>query len=115
MTAQTYDNRDRTTKVYLDSDEDGIADTAEAQVAYLYANNRLSGIDTATTDYTLTYDVFGNVLSVKAGNYTLATYQYAANNGKLLKLTYGNGDYEEYVYDYLERITEVKFNGGWCF
>ncbi len=110
-TAYTYDNRDRTTKVYLDSDKDGIADTAEAQVAYLYANNRLSGIDTATTDYTLTYDVFGNVLSVKAGNYTLATYQYASNNGKLLKLTYGNGDYEEYVYDSLERITEVKLNG----
>ena len=55
-TAYTYDNRDRTTKVYLDTDKDGIADTAEAQVAYLYANNRLSGIDTATTDYTLTYD-----------------------------------------------------------
>ena len=50
---------------------------------------------TATTDYTLTYDVWGNVLSVKAGNYTLATYEYAANNGKLLELTYGNDDFED--------------------
>ncbi|MBR6783658.1 MAG: RHS repeat protein, partial [Clostridia bacterium] len=111
-TAYTYDNRDRTTKVYLDADKDGIADTAEAQVAYLYANNRLSGIDTATTDYTLTYDAFGNVLTIKAGNYTLATYEYASNNGKLLKLTYGNGDYEEYIYDSLERLVEVKLNGA---
>lgn len=103
-TAYSYDNRDRTTKVYLDTDKDGIPDTAEAQVAYLYANNRLSGIDTATTDYTLTYDAFGNVLTIKAGNYTLATYEYAANNGKLLKLIYGNGDYEQYVYDSLERF-----------
>ena len=110
-TAYTYDNRYRTEKVYLDADEDGIADTAEAQVSYLYANNRLSGIDTATTDYTLTYDIWGNIVSVKAGDYTLATYEYAANNGKLLKLTYGNGDYEEYVYDHLERITEVTLNG----
>ncbi len=110
-TAYTYDNRDRTKKVYLDADKDGVADTAEAQVAYLYANNRLSGIDTATTDYTLTYDTFGNVLTIKAGNYTLATYEYAANNGKLLKLTYGNGDYEEYMYDELERLVQTKLNG----
>ena len=110
-TAYTYDNRDRTSKIYLDSDKDGIPDTAEPQVAYLYANNRLSGIDTATTDYTLTYDIWGNVLSIKAGNYTLATYEYAANNGKLKKLTYGNGDYEEYVYDELERLVQTKLNG----
>jgi len=77
----------------------------------LYANNRLSGIDTATTDYTLTYDIWGNVLTIKAGNYTLATYEYAANNGKLKKLTYGNGDYEEYVYDELERLVQTKLNG----
>ena len=31
---------------------------------------------------------------------------------KLKKLTYGNGDYEEYVYDSLERLVEVKFNGA---
>jgi len=59
----------------------------------------------------LTYDTFGNVLTIKAGNYTLATYEYAGNNGKLLKLTYGNGDYEEYIYDSLERLVEVKLNG----
>ena len=44
------------------------------------------------------------MLTIKAGNYTLATYEYAGNNGKLLKLIYGNGDVEEYVYDNLERL-----------
>lgn len=48
-------------------------------------------------------------------------YDYNANtaifddigdfNGKLLKLTYGNGDYEEYIYDNLDRLVSVKFNG----
>ncbi len=110
-TAYIYDEFERTEKVYLDSDEDGIADTAEAQVSYLYASGRLSGIDTKTTDYSLTYDAFGNILTIKAGNNTLATYEYASFNGKLLKLTYGNGDYEEYIYDSLDRLVSVKFNG----
>lgn len=51
------------------------------------------------------------MLTIKAGNYTLATYEYAGNNGKLLKLIYGNGDYEEYVYDNLERLVSTKLNG----
>ena len=51
------------------------------------------------------------MLTIKAGNYVLATYEYAGNNGKLKKLTYGNGDYEEYVYDILERLVSVKLNG----
>ncbi len=110
-TAYIYDEFERAEKVYLDSDEDGIADTAEAQVSYLYASGRLSGIDTQTTDYSLTYDAFGNILTIKAGNNTLATYEYASFNGKLLKLTYGNGDYEEYIYDNLDRLVSVKFNG----
>ncbi|MBQ9847906.1 MAG: RHS repeat protein, partial [Clostridia bacterium] len=112
QTAYIYDNAGRTNKVYLDADKDGVADTAEPAVEYLYANNRLSGIQTATTGYTLTYDAFGNMLSVKAGDNVLATYTYSSNNGKLARLTYGNGDYEEYFYDYLERIEEVKFNGA---
>ena len=58
----------------------------------------------------MTYDAFGNLLTVKAGNNTLATYEYAGNNGKLLKLTYGNGDYEQYFYDSLDRLIEVMYN-----
>ena len=51
------------------------------------------------------------MLTIKAGNYVLATYEYAGNNGKLKKLTYGNGDYEEYIYDILDRLVSVKLNG----
>ena len=111
-TAYTYNDRQQIHKIYLDADEDGVLDTTEASVEYLYAQNRLSEINTATTVYTLTYDVFGNLKTVKAGNTTLATYEYAAGNGKLTKLTYGNGDFEQYVYDRLDRLVKVVYNGN---
>lgn len=60
--------------VYPDADKDGTADTTESSVAYLYASGRLSGINTATTAYTITYDTFGNMVSVSAGGNVLATY-----------------------------------------
>ena len=111
-TGYKYDKRNRTTNVYLDADEDGELDEGvEPAVEYLYAQNRYSNIKTASTTYTLTYDTFGNLKTVKAGNKTLATYSYAANNGKLTSLTYGNGDYETYTYDHLDRLTKVVYNG----
>ncbi len=112
QTAYKYDNRQRVTNVYLDADEDGVIDTTEASVLYLYAQNRLAGIKTATTEYSLNYDAFGNLRSIWAGGNTLATYEYAERNGKLTKLTYGNGDYEQYVYDALDRLVKVVYNGN---
>ena len=94
----------------LDTDKDRVKDTYEYAVEYLYAQNRLSGIDTGTTEYTLTYDIFGNMLSVKAGENTLATYTYSGNNGKLQRLEYGNGDFETYEYDHLDRLVKVYYN-----
>ncbi|MBE6579294.1 MAG: DNRLRE domain-containing protein [Ruminococcaceae bacterium] len=111
-TAYTYNDRQQIETIYLDADEDGVLDTTEASVEYLYAQNRLSGITTAKTAYTLTYDVFGNLLSIKAGDNTLATYEYTAGNGKLTKLAYGNGDYEQYTYDHLDRLVKVVYNGN---
>jgi len=111
-TAYSYDNRDRVTTVYLDADKDGVTDTTESSVAYLYASGRLSGINTATTAYTITYDTFGNMVSVSAGGNVLATYTYKAGNGKLTRMTYGNGDYEDYTYDALDRLTKVTYNGS---
>ncbi len=111
-TAYTYDNRDRVTTVYLDADKDDVADTTESSVAYLYASGRLSGINTATTAYTITYDIFGNMVSVSAGGNVLATYTYTAGNGKLTRMTYGNGEYEEYTYDNLDRLVKVTYNGS---
>jgi len=54
-----------------------------ADVRYTYTNKRLTGINTDTTAYTLSYDAFGNMTQVKAGDKILASYTYAAGNGKL--------------------------------
>ena len=42
----------------------------------------------------------------------LATYTYAAGNGKLTRMTYGNGEYEDYTYDNLDRLVKVTYNGS---
>ena len=111
-TAYSYDNRDRVTTVYLDSVKNDVLDSSESSVAYLYAFGRLSGINTATTAYTITYDAFGNMVSVSAGGNVLATYTYAAGNGKLTRMTYGNGEFEDYTYDTLDRLVKVSYNGS---
>ena len=111
-TAYVYDNRYRTSKIYNDKDGDGTPDSNEEFVQYLYSSmNRLQSVNTDTSTYTLEYDAFGNVSKIKAGTNTIATYTYGPYNGKLKKLTYGNGYYEEYTYDYLDRIKQVKYNG----
>ena len=89
------------------------SETDDAMVDYVYdAANRLSSIQTASTEYSFTYDVFGNSTSVKAGDYTLASYTYNANNGKMSTLTYGNGLVVKYLYDALDRVKEIVYNTG---
>ena len=61
--------------------------------------------------YTFNRDNFGNVTSVKVGNYTLVTYTYGSKNGHLTRTTYGNGTYIDNVYDKLDRVVEIKVNG----
>ena len=109
-TGYLYDSRNRSTGVFDDADSDGVLDSNEANVQYTYTNNRLTGITTGSTSYTLSYDSFGNMTQVKAGNNTLATYTYASGNGKLLRMTLGSGDYEDYIYDHLDRLISVKYN-----
>ncbi len=111
-TAYFYDNRQRIDSVYIDLDKDNVQDGTEPAVMYLYSQNRLSNIETDTTEYNITYDVFGKMISVQAGDKTIAQYTYAPNNGHLEKLTYGNGDYEEYEYDNLDRLVKVYYNGS---
>ena len=57
------------------------------------------------------YDNFGNATKIQVGTYTLVTYEYEENNGKLMKIIYGNGNYIENVYDELDRIIGIKING----
>ena len=101
-TSYTYDpDNDRLLTVSQD----------ESDVAYSYnGKGQLTGIDGETSDYTLTYDAFGNVKTVKVGTTTLVTHTYGANNGNLLSSAYGNGFTVEYVYDSLDRVTKVKWN-----
>ena len=82
-------------------------------VKYTYNDkNQVSAITTNTTEYTFTYDSYGNTKTIKAGDETLATYNYNPNNGKLQSLVYGNGTTVEYVYDELDRIKEVWYTEG---
>ena len=65
----------------------------------------------SSTEYSFTYDAFGNSVSTKAGNHTLVTNAYNPNNGTLSTQTYGNGDCVSYTYDNLDRETARKYNG----
>ncbi|MBQ7363870.1 MAG: hypothetical protein IJW48_05435, partial [Clostridia bacterium] len=87
--------------------------TGAENISYAYnANNLLSTITTPSTVYTFTYDVFGNASSVSAGNNTLATYTYNDRNGKLNKITYGNGFIVEYEYNSLELLSMVWYTNN---
>ncbi len=85
--------------------------TNAESVSYVYndATHRLSKIITDSTEYSFSYDSFGNSTGVAAGNNTLATYEYYPNNGKLKKINYGNGFSEDYVYNTLEMLSEIWY------
>ena len=78
---------------------------------YNYTGDRLTSITHNGFNYGFTYDNFGNRLSTKVGSQTLMTDTYGANNGLLIKSTYGNGNYVENIYDRYDRVTGIKYNG----
>ena len=85
--------------------------TDSANVSYAYDTfSRLSTITTESTTYTFTYDAFGNSSQIKAGNNTLASYEYNAKNGKLSYLHYGNGLNVKYDYDSIDRVEKISYN-----
>ena len=87
--------------------------TGSASADYVYNSlNQLASITTQSTTYTFTYDVYGNELTVSAGNNTLVTKTYNGNNGKLASLVYGNGNTAEYEYDVLDRLTKIEYNNS---
>ena len=63
------------------------------------------------TTYTFDHDGYGNQTAVKAGDRTLERYSYAPNNGPLTKISYGNGDVQEILYDKEGRIKSRRWNG----
>ena len=108
-----YDTRRRLIGTYLDANKDAIANASEPAVRYAYdSEGHLQKIETDGTDYTFGYDHHGNVLTVKAGNYTLATNTYGPFDGALQTSTTGNGLKTTYEYDRLGRLAGVKENGA---
>lgn len=109
-----YDMMGRMTAVYPLYYNTGfnvlMANTSDEFTKYIYdEHNRLESVSSATTTYSFTYDDYGNTASVKAGDETLATYEYNANNGKLKKLNYGNGVTVRYEYDDLDRVSKIWY------
>lgn len=103
---------------------------------YLYGNGQLSDLSRKGKlngsdfwqSYHFEYDSFGNMTrigvssannttapSVGSGSYrTLASYDYekGVHNGRLEKMTYGNGQTVEYEYDIFDRTTKETYNNG---
>ena len=116
-TAYTYDDMGRLIEAnpatVSSSSTSYTAESTTEKVSYTYdTNGYLSTISTRSTTYTLTYDCFGNINAVKAGNNNLTIYEYNSYNGKLKKVAYGNGLIERYVYDELDRLKEVWYTHG---
>ena len=94
-----------------------VSGSADVSYGYDQTTKRLSTVTThpnatQTTVYSFSYDGFGNTTGISAGNHTLASYTYNSNNGKLNSLVYGNGLNVRYVYDELERISEIQYWNG---
>ena len=74
-----------------------------------YSRKTEGGAESQQT-YSLSYDEFKNLTSVKVGSVELAKYTYGAQNGNLLSTTYANGDSIAYTYDALDRVSEISYN-----
>ena len=85
----------------------------DGYIEYEYGQDgRIEVIYSNSVAYTFTYDAYGNKTAIRAGGKLLASYEYAENNGKLQKTTYGNGFSEDYVYNTLEMLSEVWYTVG---
>lgn len=72
---------------------------------YTYTKDRLAGIEHNGFNYGFTYDVFGNTTAASIAGNQVISYEYEAQNGKLLKTIYANGDEIRYTYDTQDRFS----------
>ena len=84
-------------------------DLASVEYEYSSDNGLLNAIDTDTTRYTFSYNVFGQMEDISVGSTTLVDYILNDYNGKVSKMYYGNGASVRYVYDTLDRVSEVWY------
>ena len=115
----TYDGMGNLTEVReAQYSESTYTQSSSQAVSYGYdsVTKRLSTITAGITQYTFTYDVFGNTTGIFVGSqtsgYELVSYTYGQKNGKLQEMAYGNGLRVKYVYDALDRVTQMQYNTG---
>ena len=97
------------TEYTYNADNDFVIDivSGSQSVSYDYSDDykNIESITHGDTTYSFTYDEYGNKSTVKAGDHTLATYNYLSNNGNLQTVYYGNGDNTRYVYDHFGNVS----------
>jgi len=111
-TAYTYDDLGRMTEVRPTKLQNGVISAVTAGAMVLYDYNEegyLREIQSQSTPYYFTYDAYGNTDTISAGGNILADYDYNAHNGKLRKVTYGNGFAVRYVYNDVDNISEIWY------
>lgn len=109
----SYDSDlDRLSYVWLDLDQDGVWDTGEPKNTYTYVGDRLDKVTVNGFDYDFDYDSLGNLDIVKVGTQTLIDNDYVARKGLIDDSTYGNGDTVDYVYDDIDRVSQLNYDGS---
>lgn len=108
-----YNGQGKVDKIFNDRNANGIQESSEAYVQYSYNGNLLMSLNKGNLQYGFLYDNPGNMTQVKitGRESVLASYTYSAAGGYLTKVTYGSGDFVEYVYDNMGRLTAVRHNG----
>ena len=88
----------------------------DVTLGYAYGIGRLSAMTRTVNGlgqtYNMAYDGFGKLTAVQVGTRSLAGYTYAANDGLLTQMTYGNGNTVAYDYDDLERVKNIYYNNS---
>ena len=101
-----YDGADRLKSVSMKVGEGG---SQTVENTYTYTKDKLTSIGHNGFSYGFAYDGFGNALSASIAGKKVVSYEYKPNNGNLLKVLYGNGDYLRYDYDKQDRISITWF------
>ena len=84
--------------------------TNAENVAYTYDSHLwLSEIETESTTYSFSYNVFGQTEGISVGNTEIISHTYEEQGGKLISTTYANGTTVSYVYNDRGQLGEVKY------
>ena len=110
----TTDPKNVSTAYTYDDDNDRLLSIARGNqsVEYTYDDfGKLTGISHEGTSYSFGYDKFNNRTTTAVGNRVLSTNTYDSNNGNLLQMTYGNGDYVTYAYNRFGTLETISYDG----